>query len=51
VTRDPADNKKLNKAKSRGRIDGMVAAAMAVGVAESAAPPEPAKKFQMMFAG
>lgn len=38
VQRDPAGNRKLNKAKSRGRIDGMVALAMAFGVA----PEDPA---------
>ena len=32
VLRDAAGNRKLDKAKSRGRIDGMVALAMAVGV-------------------
>lgn len=31
--RDPAGNRKLNKAKSTGRIDGLVALAMALGVA------------------
>lgn len=34
VTQDPAGNRKLDKAKSRGRIDGMVALAMACAVAE-----------------
>jgi phage terminase large subunit-like protein len=33
VQADPAGNRKLNKAKSTGRIDGMVALAMAAGVA------------------
>lgn len=33
VTADPAGNRKLNKAKSATRIDGMVALAMAFGVA------------------
>jgi phage terminase large subunit-like protein len=33
VTSDPAGNRKLNKAKAAGRIDGMVALAQAVGVA------------------
>lgn len=33
VTTDPAGNRKLNKAKSATRIDGMVALAMAFGVA------------------
>ena len=33
VVSDPAMNRKFVKAKSTGRIDGMVALAMAVGVA------------------
>jgi phage terminase large subunit-like protein len=33
VTTDPAGGRKLNKAKAAGRIDGMVALAMAFGVA------------------
>jgi len=33
VTSDPAGNKKLDKAKAVGRIDGMVALTMAMGVA------------------
>lgn len=33
VTRDPAGNRKLDKVRSRGRIDGMVALAMATGIA------------------
>jgi phage terminase large subunit-like protein len=33
VVRDPAENRKFTKAKATGRIDGMVALAMAVGVA------------------
>lgn len=33
VQSDPAGNRKLNKAKSRGRIDGMVALVMAISVA------------------
>lgn len=33
VTMDPAGNRKLNKAKAAGRIDGMVALTMAFGVA------------------
>lgn len=32
---DPAGNKKLSKSKSRGRIDGLVALAMAVSTAET----------------
>lgn len=37
VTRDPAGNRKLDKSKAAGRIDGMVALTMAFGVA----PTEP----------
>lgn len=33
VVRDPAGNRKLDKAKSRGRIDGMVSLAMAASLA------------------
>ena len=33
VTKDPAGNRKLDKHKATGRIDGMVALAMALGVA------------------
>jgi phage terminase large subunit-like protein len=40
VTMDPAGNRKLNKAKAAGRIDGMVAGAMAFGVA----PAEPEER-------
>jgi len=40
VQTDPAGNRKLSKSKSHGRIDGMVALAMAVAVAEAAMPPE-----------
>lgn len=35
VTTDPAGGRKLNKAKAAGRIDGLVAMAMAFGVAPS----------------
>lgn len=37
VTRDPAGNRKLDKAKATGRIDGMVALAMAVGARDKTA--------------
>ena len=37
---DPAGNRKLNKAKSTGRIDGMVALAMAIGSEVVEAEPE-----------
>jgi phage terminase large subunit-like protein len=49
VIRDPAGNRKLDKAKSTGRIDGMVGLAMAIGAAMSnvAATPvlEPAVRY------
>lgn len=38
VTSDPAGNRKLNKAKAAGRIDGMVSLAMAFGVAPDEQP-------------
>lgn len=34
VTKDPSGNRKLDKMKATGRIDGLVAGAMAAGVAE-----------------
>lgn len=43
VQRDPSGNRKLNKAKSRGRIDGMVSLAMALSAASmgvEVAPPQ-----------
>lgn len=42
VTLDPAGNRKLDKARSTGRIDGMVSLVMARGVAaQDASEPEP----------
>lgn len=35
VVKDPAGNRKLDKHKTTGRIDGMVALAMAIGVSQS----------------
>lgn len=49
VKADPAGNRKLAKDKSAGRIDGMVALAMAVGVAPLEDGPEP--EYQMLFLG
>lgn len=46
VQGDPAGNRKLAKDKSAGRIDGMVAMAMAFGVAVNDKPPP---KFQVMI--
>lgn len=40
VIKDPAGNRKLDKAKSTGRIDGLVALVMARGVASAAEAPE-----------
>ena len=43
IIRDPAGNRKLDKSKSTGRIDGMVALAMAIGAAamsEAGSAPE-----------
>ena len=37
---DDAENRKLSKGKATGRIDLMVAAVMAVGLAQSAGPAE-----------
>lgn len=49
VQADPAGNRKLSKIKSHGRIDGMVALAMAMSVAGTwemqAAKPEPRLRF------
>lgn len=47
VTRDPTNARKLDKSRARGRIDGMVALAMAAGLAEG--PVEQKKEFQMIF--
>lgn len=47
VVTDTAGNRKFTKAKSTGRIDGMVALAMAVGVMPQQVAAEP--KFQMLF--
>jgi len=49
VTMDASENIKLDKKRSRSRIDGMVALAMAVGVAESTPAQEKKKEFQMLF--
>lgn len=41
---DPKDNRIFDKRKSRGRIDGIVTNAMALGFLSEGAPPAPAKK-------
>lgn len=38
VVKDPAENRKFTKAKATGRIDGMVALAMATAVASATTP-------------
>lgn len=48
VESDAAGNRKLSKQKAVGRIDGMVALAMAMGVTNSPAPERP-KEFQALF--
>jgi phage terminase large subunit-like protein len=40
VVTDPAGNRKLDKSKARGRIDGLVALAMAQGVIPDKPPPQ-----------
>ncbi len=50
VHSDPAGNRKLDKGKSNGRIDGMVALAMARAVAGEDALEDP-KEYQMMVFG
>ena len=49
VEKDPAGNRKFTKVKSTGRIDGMVALAMAEGMLPIETGP-PKKKFQLFFA-
>lgn len=41
VTKDPAGNRKLDKSKAIGRIDGMAALTMAIGVMEKESEEEP----------
>lgn len=45
----PANNRKLEKRKATGRIDGMVALAMAVGVRSKMGEPEREQEYQMFF--
>lgn len=40
ATKDPAGNRKLDKTKSTGRIDGIVALAMAIGIGEKFEGPD-----------
>lgn len=50
VQLDPAGNRKLTKAKSRGRIDGMVALAMAMSVAGTWEPEARAPEMRIRYA-
>jgi phage terminase large subunit-like protein len=47
ITLDPAGGRKLNKAKSSGRIDAMVAMVMALGIMPITANPQP--RYQLLF--
>jgi len=47
VMQDPAANRKFLKGRSTGRIDGLVALAMAIGVSETVEPERP--RYQMLF--
>ena len=40
ITKDPAGNRKFEKHKATGRIDGMVALAMARGISETSEAPQ-----------
>lgn len=51
VQTDPAGNRRLSKMKSHGRIDGMVALAMAMSVAGTYEVAAPAPTYQMLFVG
>ena len=52
VIRDPAGNRKLDKGRSNGRIDGLVALAMALGAAvKDGIDAVPEKTFQIFVAG
>lgn len=51
VVTDPAGNRKVAKEKATGRVDGVVAAIMAVGRAMSTTPTEPEKKYQFFSFG
>lgn len=50
VTKDPAGNRKLDKARATGRIDGMVAMAMAFGAAGGAEVEQTYDSYEFDFA-
>lgn len=45
---DPAGNRKLDKVRATGRMDGVIASVMAIGVSQRTAA-EPEKKYAMFF--
>ena len=49
VQSDPAGNRKLNKARSTGRIDGAIALTMALGAAPTESEAEKPPEYQMFF--
>lgn len=49
VVSDPAGNRKIAKDKATGRVDGIVAAIMAVGTTNKLEEKEPPKKYQLFF--
>ena len=49
VSYDPAAQRKLDKIKSHGRIDGAVALAMGVSQWQTADPPKQPRKYQVFF--
>jgi phage terminase large subunit-like protein len=50
VQKDPSGNRKLDKAKATGRIDGMVAMGMAFGATVlAAADLEPERTYQLFI--
>ena len=51
VTKDPAGNRKLDKSKATGRIDGMISLAMAMAIAAQAMPAPAAPRYQMLVFG
>ena len=49
ATRDPAGNRKLDKSRATGRIDGMIALAMAIGAASAiATSPKPIPSIEVL---
>lgn len=51
VQTDPAGNRKLTKAKSHGRIDGMITLVMAYAMAMTHAPATREPEYQLLFVG